>query len=94
MNEQVVIDLVREMIWVTALISAPVLLTALVVGLAISILQAITQIHEMTLTFIPKIVTISLVLVLLLPWVLHTLVSYGVKVLSSMTSYLDIGIRF
>lgn len=76
------------------LVSAPVLGTALVVGLLISILQAITQIHELTLTFIPKVLAITAVLLFLLPWVLQILVGYTVEVMTNMNRYLDIGVGF
>jgi flagellar biosynthetic protein FliQ len=62
------IDLARQAIWVLLEISAPVMLTALVVGLGIGLLQALTQIQEMTLVFVPKIIAIFLMLLLTLPF--------------------------
>lgn len=58
MSEQELIDLTRESIWLTIQISMPVMIVALVVGVAIGLLQALTQIQEMTLTFVPKILAI------------------------------------
>jgi flagellar biosynthetic protein FliQ len=76
MDMQYIVALGRQAIYTTLVISAPMLILALVVGLAISILQAITQIHEMTLTFIPKIVAVAVALVIFLPWMINTLISY------------------
>lgn len=76
MDMQYVIALGRQAIYTTLLVSAPMLLFALVVGLVISILQAITQIHEMTLTFIPKIIAVAVALVIFLPWMMSSIVSY------------------
>ena len=93
MTEQVVTDLMREMLLTALMIAAPVLVTALGVGLLISILQAITQIQEFTLTFIPKILAIVVMLLLLAPWLLRILVGYGVRTFTSLNQYLDIGVR-
>ena len=63
-----VLDIARESLWVLLQLSAPVMLVALVVGLAIGLLQALTQIQEMTIVFVPKIISIFVALVLLLPF--------------------------
>ncbi len=94
MTSEVVIDVTRGMLLTTLTVAAPVLLTALIVGLFVSILQAITQIHEMTLTFIPKILAIVGMVLLLAPWILQMLVGYAVRTFQSMNTYLDVGIRF
>ena len=62
------IDFARQAIWVLLEISAPAMITALVVGLSIGLLQALTQIQEMTLVFVPKIIAIFLVLLIALPF--------------------------
>jgi flagellar biosynthetic protein FliQ len=62
------IDFARQAIWVLLQISAPAMLTALVVGLSIGLLQALTQIQEMTLVFVPKIIAIFLMLLISLPF--------------------------
>ena len=64
----------------------PVLLVSLVVGLLVSVLQAATQINEMTLTFIPKLLAMFLVLVLAGPWMLNTLVEYTTRLFQSIPS--------
>lgn len=70
------IDFARQAIWVLLEISAPAMITALVVGLGIGLLQALTQIQEMTLTFVPKMLVILLSLLLFLPFMLQTLISF------------------
>jgi flagellar biosynthetic protein FliQ len=82
MDMQYIIALGRQAIYTTLVVSAPMLILALVVGLAISILQAITQIHEMTLTFIPKIVAVAVALVVFLPWMITTIVNYTYQLFS------------
>lgn len=76
MDMQYVIELGRSAIYTTLLVAAPMLLFSLVVGVAIAILQAITQIQEMTLTFIPKIISVALALIIFLPWMINTVLSY------------------
>lgn len=71
-----VIDIGRDALITLLKIGAPVLLVALVVGLAISLIQALTQIQEMTLAFVPKIVVIFLALMLFLPFMLTTLTTF------------------
>lgn len=76
MTTQTVLNLGQRSIEVMLLVSAPLLLVALVVGLIVSILQAATQINEMTLSFIPKMLAIFLAMLLLGPWMLGTLIDY------------------
>jgi len=70
------ITLIQNAVTLTMLISAPVLLVAMVVGLVISLFQAITQIQEMTLTFVPKIVAVMLTLLFLSSWMITKLTDY------------------
>ena len=69
-------DIGRQAVEMTLLLSAPLLLAALVIGLIISIFQAATQINEQTLSFIPKLVGMFLVLILAGPWMLQMMVDY------------------
>lgn len=73
MNEADVIDVAQDAIWVIIKIAGPVMLIALIVGLVISLFQALTQIQEMTLTFVPKIIAIFFSLLLFLPYMGDTL---------------------
>lgn len=76
MDAAAALDVAREGIIVMLKIGAPVMLVALAVGLGISLLQALTQMQEMTLSFVPKIVVISVALLLFLPFMLATLVAF------------------
>ncbi len=76
MTTQTVLNLGQRSLEVMLLVSAPLLLTALVVGLIVSIFQAATQINEMTLSFIPKMLAIFLAMLLTGPWMLSTLIDY------------------
>ena len=84
MNAQQVFTLGQEGLTQLLLVSAPVLLTVLVVGLAVSIFQAATQIHEATLSFVPKVVAAVAVLAVAGPWMLSTLVEYLQRTLQSI----------
>ena len=76
MDTAMVVDLGRQALWMTMLISAPLLGVALVVGLIIGIFQAATSINEQTLSFIPKLVALGLTLAILGGWMINTLVDY------------------
>ena len=76
MDLQYVISLGRSAIYTTLMVAAPMLLFSLVIGVSIAILQAITQIQEMTLTFIPKIISVALALIIFLPWMINMVLSY------------------
>jgi flagellar biosynthetic protein FliQ len=84
MTSQTVLTLAQQALEVTVLISAPLLLTALAVGLLVSIFQAATQINEMTLSFIPKLLAMFGALILGGPWMLETLVDYIQRLYSSI----------
>ena len=84
MTPQYVLALGREAITLTLMVSAPMLAFGLMVGLVISVLQAVTQIHEMTLTFIPKIVAVAFALILFLPWMINLLVDFTTRLLTSI----------
>ena len=76
MTQELVVYIGQQAISLMLLISAPMLLAGLVIGLGISILQAVTQIHEVTLTFIPKILVVSLALIVALPWMLQKMLDF------------------
>ncbi len=76
MDASTVIDLGRQALWTIALVSAPMLLVALAVGLFIGIIQAATSINEMTLSFIPKLIAMAMTLLLFGSWMLVTLVDF------------------
>lgn len=76
MGNDFVIEIANQAIKVTMMLAAPMLLGALVIGILVSIFQAVTQINEQTLSFIPKIVIIVGVLVFLSPWMMETMTSF------------------
>jgi flagellar biosynthetic protein FliQ len=76
MENDFVIEVVNQAIKVTLMLSAPMLIGALVVGILVSIFQAVTQINEQTLSFIPKILVIIATLVIFSPWMMETMVGY------------------
>ncbi len=90
MSEELILKLGQDTIRVTAMLSAPLLISALVVGLVVSVFQAVTQINESTLTFIPKMVVVGIVLVLAAPWMIDTMNNFTVELFSSLTEMVRI----
>jgi flagellar biosynthetic protein FliQ len=86
MSHALVVDLARNAIMLALLIAGPMLVVALLVGLAVSILQAVTQIQEQTLAFVPKLVGVSAVFLLALPWIIQLLVKYTTELFRSIPS--------
>jgi flagellar biosynthetic protein FliQ len=84
MTPEMVMNLVRQALEITILVSAPLLLTALVTGLLVSVFQAATQINEMTLSFIPKLLAIFLALVLAGPWMVNLMVDFTRQLISGI----------
>ena len=80
MDELEIIDFTREAIMLTIKISAPVMIVGLAVGVVISLIQALTQIQEMTLTFVPKIMAIFATIFVMFPMMIATLVAFTEKI--------------
>lgn len=76
MSPEAAVEVSREALFITSLISAPVLVAGVVVGLVIGLVQALTQIQEQTVAFVPKLFATGLALALALPWILGQLVDY------------------
>jgi flagellar biosynthetic protein FliQ len=87
MTPEAVIDLTRQALWATLVLVGPVLLVGAVAGLLTSILQAVTQIQEQTLSFIPKVAASILVLVALGPWMLRYMIDFTQTLIISMVQY-------
>ncbi len=87
MTEELVMQLTTEALKTAALLSAPMLGAALAVGLIVSILQAITQINEQTLTFIPKMIVIGVVLLLAGPWMLDVIQGFTHLLFENIATY-------
>jgi flagellar biosynthetic protein FliQ len=87
MSQTIVLELTQKGLWLLLQLAAPTLVLSLVVGLAISVFQAVTQINEMTLTFIPKIVTVFAALAFFGPWMLNITVDYMTQLLVDLPNY-------
>ena len=86
MNQDTVVNLASQAMSVSLKVAGPLLLTALVVGLVVSIFQAVTQIQEQSLSLIPKIMAVAGVMIVLGPWMLGQLVSYTAALFTSIPS--------
>jgi flagellar biosynthetic protein FliQ len=87
MSPELVIDLVQQALQVTILVAAPLLLAALLTGLVVSVFQAATQINEMTLSFIPKLLAIFAAAVLAGPWMLSLLVDFTRRLYTAIPGF-------
>lgn len=87
MTQDLIIQIFRDFLKTSLLLMAPMLIASLIVGFLVSIFQAATQIHEMTLVFVPKILVIVLCLVLLFPWMMNFMVSYTISLFSNIPVY-------
>ncbi len=88
MDEATILQILTEAMWVAGKVSAPILLTAIVVGVGIGLLQSITQIQEQTLTFVPKFMAVGLVLAISGSWMLRTLVDFTRELIANAPNYL------
>lgn len=84
MNPEFAIELLKTMIYQSLTIAAPLLATAMIVGLAVSLFQAVTSIHEQTLSFVPKALAVVGVLLLLLPWIVRSLTEFTAAVIEKI----------
>ncbi len=91
MTPEFVVSFATEAITTATKLAAPLLITALVLGLAVSIFQAVTQIQEMTLAIIPKMVGVVVLLILFLPWFISTAAEFMSKTLSNIPFYIGLG---
>ena len=84
--QQIVLDLMRDALFMIIKISLPILLVGLLVGLIVSIFQTATSIQEQTLAFVPKIIAVFLAIIIFGSWIMNTLASYTTQVFSSFNS--------
>ena len=84
MSSDVVLRLLGDLLWNSLLVAAPLLLVTLIVGVLISILQVVTQVQEMSLTYVPKIIVAVIVLVALGPWMLKRTTAYASQLIASI----------
>lgn len=90
MNENIIIDIARQALYIVLKISTPVLLASLVVGLVISILQTITSIQEQTLTFVPKLIVVFVMIMLMGNWMMSTVKDFAVELITNFHYYVNV----
>ena len=88
MTPDFVVGLGKETVWIVLKLAAPMLVLGLVVGLVVSILMSATQIQEMTLTFVPKIVAVLLAMVFFLPWIMRTMMDFTINLYTNLPFYI------
>jgi len=84
MNAEFAIEILKTMIYQALTIATPILATAMVIGLAISLFQAVTTIHEQTLAFVPKALAVVGIILLLMPWIVRSLVEFTISIIQKM----------
>ena len=89
MNEIIVLDIAKQAVYMVLKVAAPMLIASLAVGLIVSILQTVTSIQEQTLTFVPKLVAIFLIMVLFGNWILTNLTEFTVELFSNFSYYIN-----
>jgi flagellar biosynthetic protein FliQ len=90
MSEDLILKLGQDTLKTTAMLAGPLLVSALVVGLLVSVFQAVTQINEATLTFIPKMVVVGVVLVIAAPWMLDVMNHFTVQLFENLSDMVRI----
>jgi flagellar biosynthetic protein FliQ len=85
MTTEYAIDVIQNMMTTATMVVAPILIVATVVGLIISVLQTVTSIQEQTLTFFPKVLAVSGVLIAILPWILRTIIDFTYGMITQMS---------
>ena len=89
MSHQLIVDLARNAVMLALMVAGPMLVVALGVGLIVSVIQAVTQIQEQTLSFVPKLVAVSATFLIALPWILQLLIKYTTELFRSLPSFVS-----
>jgi flagellar biosynthetic protein FliQ len=89
MTPETVTTIGQQALWVTMMLAAPPLLSALAVGLLVGMFQAATQINEMTMSFIPKLIVLALALIIAGPWMLSVITSYTIQLIQQIPSLIS-----
>ncbi len=84
MTPQLAVDLLKQLVERIFMVASPLLLTAMITGLVVSLIQTITSLQEQTLSFVPKALTVLGVLLLIMPWAMQTIMDYAVGVITMM----------
>jgi flagellar biosynthetic protein FliQ len=88
MTPEFVVDFARRAMEVTIMVASPMLGFGLIIGLAVSIFQAVTSIQEMTLTFIPKIIGVMVAIIVFLPWMMQIMISFTAGIFINIPNYI------
>ncbi len=88
MTPEATLTLLNNALWITVIVAAPILISVLVIGVLVGMLQAATQINEMTLSFIPKLIVLFFTLLFAGPWMLKTLVNYVTNLITNIPNLL------
>jgi flagellar biosynthetic protein FliQ len=84
MNPEFAVELLKNTIFQAVTLAAPILLVSMVIGLAVSLFQAVTTIHEQTLTFVPKALGIVVLLIFLMPWMVRSVIEFTVLIIEKL----------
>ena len=87
MTPEMVVDIGRHALYTMLLVAAPMLGFGLLIGVIVSIIQAVTQVNELTLTFVPKIVGVAIAVVIFLPWMIRILVTFATRQFSMISGF-------
>jgi len=88
MTAEQAVELTRSAVALTLMLGAPIMLIAVLVGLTVSVLQAVTQLQDQTLSFVPKIIAMALAGLYVFPWMLHQIVEFTANIFSNVPSLL------
>ena len=88
MNENILVDITRQTLYIIIKTSAPLLIVSLIVGLVISIIQTITSIQEQTLTFVPKLIAIFIVIMLIGNWIMHSISEFMIELYGNFSYFI------
>lgn len=89
MNPEFSVELIKNMMFQAVTLASPILLTVMVIGLSVSLFQAVSSIQEQTLTFVPKVIGVVALLVVLLPWMLRTMIEFTRAVIERIPSMVN-----
>ena len=89
MTPEFAVELIKTMMFQAVTLASPILMTVLVIGLGVSLFQAVTSIQEQTLTFVPKVIGVVALLVILLPWMMRTMIEFTRAIIERMPSMVN-----
>lgn len=87
MSQELILKLAKDTLQITLMVSGPLLIVSLVVGVLVSIFQVVTSIQDMTLSFVPRVIAVFMTFLFVLPWMLSTLLSFTTQLLGHLERY-------